>query len=135
MKHILAIALLCAALPVSAAAWPMAGAWFGTGQPGDRSSMYIDNFMPDGRFAGHFRACVKGKAEDQLSTGRWRVSGNTLTIDTATVDDQVDPRTDIYRIISVDAKTQHYVLVRTNFEYQSHKVDAGFEMPPCDLTS
>jgi hypothetical protein len=135
LKHILAAALLCAALPASAATYPMAGAWFGTGQPDDRSSMYIDTFLPDGRFAGQFRACFKGKALDETDAGTWSVTGDILTIAIATVNGKAAPRRDAYRLLSVDATTQSYIFLATNFAYKSHKVAGGFAMPSCDLTS
>jgi hypothetical protein len=134
MKRIAAV-LLFATLPVSAASYPMAGAWFGTGQPNDRSSMYIDTFLPDGRFAGQFRACFNGKALDQADAGTWSVSGNILTIAIATVDGKAAPRSDSYRLLSVDAKSQNYVFIPNNFAYHAHKVAADFPMPPCDLVS
>jgi hypothetical protein len=114
----------------------MAGVWFGTGQPGDRSEMYIDYFNTDGGFHNQHRECRQGKiASDIRETGRWSVKGDILTIDIATWNGQAAPRTDRYRLISVDAKTQSYVVLPTNFPYKSHKVAGDFAMPRCDLTS
>ena len=138
------MALLLAASPAlaqkPAAQKPLAerwvGAWFGSGQPGDRSQMYIDYFNADGGFRNQHRQCALGKvAYETFETGRWRVSGDTLTIDIATVNGKPDPRSDRYRIKSVDDKMQNYFYLPTNFEYRARKVNASFKMPPCDLSS
>lgn len=135
MKRILSAVLLLAALPACAATYPVAGVWFGTGQPNDRSEMYIDYFNADGTFHNHHRWCRLGKATDSIETGRWSVEDDILIIDIATVDGQPDPRRDRYRLLSVDDRSQNYVYLRTNFAYHAHKVAADFSMPPCDLTS
>ena len=134
MRRLFPIFALLAALPASAAPYPMAGSWFGTGQPDDRSEMYIDYFDADGGFHNHHRWCRQGKiASDIKETGRWSVKGDILTIDIATVDGRAQPRRDQYRLISVDAKNQNYVVLPTNFPYHAHKVPASFAMPRCDL--
>ena len=138
---LLAASLLLAASPALAQKpksmterW--AGSWFGTGQPNDRSQMYIDHFNPDGSFRNQHRQCALGKVAYEVSeSGRWRIAGDRLTIDIATVDNRPEPRTDIYRIKSVDERMQNYVYLPTNFEYRARKVSAGFKMPPCDLSS
>ncbi len=139
MKRILLVAaLLLAAAPALAQKkpWPVAGIWFGTGQPDDRSQMYIDNFGADGSFRNQHRQCAQGKIVEEIAeTGRWRLSGDALTIDIATVNGKPLPRTDRYRIKSVDDKIQNYVYLPTNFEYRARKVNAAFKMPPCDLMS
>jgi hypothetical protein len=128
--------LLLTALPARAATYPMAGVWFGTGQPDDKSEMYIDRFNADGSFSNQHRYCRAGRiAADIRETGRWSVKGDILTIDIATVSGKAQPRTDRYRLISVDARTQNYVVLPTNFAYHARRMDAKFQMPPCDLTS
>ena len=113
-----------------------AGSWFGSGQPNDRSQMYIDTFNPDGSFRNQHRQCAQGKvAYEVFESGRWRIAGDRLTIDIATVNNRPDPRTDVYRIKSVDERMQNYVYLPTNFEYRARKVNASFKMPPCDLSS
>ena len=112
-----------------------AGIWFGSGQPGDRSQMYIDTFNTDGSFRAQHRACLQGKSFDQSQTGRWRVEGNILIVDIATVDGFPEPRTDRYRINAADGKIQDYTYLENNFGYRARKVDGKFQMPPCDLTS
>jgi len=135
-RALLPVLALLATLPASAATYPMAGAWFGTGQPEDRSEMYIDTFGADGSFHNHHRYCRLGKiARENRETGRWKIEGDILTIDIVLVDGNPDPRSDRYRLTSVDAKNQNYVYLKTNFAYHAHKVVGDFAMPPCDLTS
>jgi hypothetical protein len=117
----------------SAALW--AGAWFGTGQPDDKSEMYIDYFLPDGSFRNHHRWCHKGQAEDLSETGHWSLQGDALTVRIDTLNGQPAPRVDDYRALAVDAKIQRYIFLPTNFAYQARRVGTKFEMPPCDLTS
>lgn len=133
MRRVLA-ALLLAAFPASAAA-PLAGTWFGSGQPWDRSAMYVDTMAPDGSFHAHHRFCTKGKARDQYETGRWSLNGDRLTIVITKVDGWGQPRTDQYRVLSHDARQQHYVYLPHNFAYTSKRVPDGFAMPACDLVS
>ena len=136
MKHAFAALLLLTVLPAQAATFPVAGDWFGTGQPNDRSEMYIDHFSADGGFHNQHRWCRQGKvAQEVRETGRWSVAGNILKIDIATVNGQPEPRTDTYKLLAVDAKIQSYVVLPSNFPYKAHKMDAKFEMPSCDLSS
>jgi hypothetical protein len=137
VKHALsALALLAALSSAQAATYPMAGVWFGTGQPNDRSEMYIDHFNADGSFHNQHRECRQGKIASEIKeTGHWSVKGDILSIDIATVNGSAEPRTDHYRLISVDGKTQKYVVLPSNFPYNAHRMAADFSMPPCDLTS
>jgi hypothetical protein len=139
MRRVVFAALLLAALPAHAQGPSLsqrwAGHWFGSGQPGDRSQMFIDTFNPDGSFRALHRACVQGKATDQSQAGRWRINGNILTISMTAVNGQPQSYEDRYRIDAVDGKTQDYTLLQNNFPYKSRKVDAKFQMPPCDLVS
>ena len=114
----------------------MAGVWFGTGQPEDKSEMYIDTFTADGGFHNQHRYCRQGKIfQEFFETGRWSIKGDILTIDIATVNGGPDARSDRYRLISVDAKTQSYVVLPSNFAYHAHRMAANFQMPECDLAS
>jgi hypothetical protein len=140
MKRVLIAALLMlTALPALAQRPPLStlwvGHWFGSGQTGDRSQMFIDTFNPDGSFRALHRACVQGKATDQSQIGRWRINGNILTINMTAVNGEPRSYEDRYRIDAVDGKTQDYTLVANNFPYKSRKVDGKFQMPPCDLVS
>jgi hypothetical protein len=136
VKRIAFAFLLLAALPASAATWPVAGDWFGTGQPDDKSEMYLDHFGADGSFRNQHRYCREGKIALEIKeTGRWWVSGDILTVDIATVSGRSQPRTDHYRLISVDAKMQNYIVLPSQFAYHARKVAGDFPMPPCDLTS
>jgi hypothetical protein len=136
MKRAL-IALLLIAAPAAAAPgdW-MAGRWFGTGQPNDRSEMWLAQAFADGRFHVQFRACRQGKAFDKTNDGVWKLDGAAETISIDTVDGQkMVPRQDRYTILSHTNGKQTYRYELTGFVYTSRKVDAKFTMPPCDLTS
>jgi hypothetical protein len=111
------------------------GNWFGTGQPEDRSEMYVDHFLPNGGFHAEHRWCHGGKALDHVQTGRWSLSGNTLTIHVAMEDDMRAERDDVYRVVLLDAQRQTTVYLPENFTYRDHRVADRFQMPSCDLTS
>jgi hypothetical protein len=117
------------------AASDLAGTWFGTGQPDDRSSMYIDRLRANGDWRGEYRTCVKGKSLDSIQTGHWSLSGDTLSLSVETVDGMIVSRTDIYRMLSHDAKAQKYVSLPSNFAYAPKRMPDSFKMPGCDLVS
>lgn len=133
-----ALLLLLIASPAAAAGpndW-MAGRWFGTGQPNDKSEMWLAQAFADGRFHVQFRACRQGKAYDKTNDGTWSLAGAAETISIDTVDGtRLLPRQDHYTILSHDKARQVYRYEGTGFVYTSHKVDAKFAMPDCDLTS
>jgi len=129
------LALLLVATPAFAAPndW-MAGRWFGSGQPNDKSEMWLAEAHPDGRFHVLFRACIKGKAYDKTNDGAWKLVATTETITIDTVDgDKVMPRSDVYTMLSHTNDKQVYRYDATGFVYTSRKVDAKFAMPECDL--
>lgn len=135
MRRLIACLVMLAA-PTSAIAAPsVSGIWFGHGQPGDQLAMYLDQLRPNGDFLVHHRTCIKGKTLDQYASGRWSASGNMLTINIQTVNGQSEPRTDVYRTQSVDAKTWRYTYLPTNFAYSAQRVAEMFKMPSCDLVS
>ena len=128
-------ALLLMPLPAMAAPSWLAGTWFGTGQPGDRSEMFLDTMGADGKFRAHHRWCRKGKPLDQYQAGTWTLKGELLTITIATVNGRPSPQTDPYRIVRHDARSQTYVYLPINFSYTSNRVADNYQMPGCDLTS
>lgn len=131
-------ALLLLATPAFAqggADW-IHGRWFGSGQPQDRSQMWLDRTAPDGSFHVLHRACRQGQAFDTVEEGSWSLKGDVLTIRIAQVNGRPVPRdVDVYRILKHDARTQTYRYEETGFVYHSRKVDGKFQMPPCDLVS
>lgn len=134
MRRRAAWLFLLLATPVHAASG-IAGTWFGSGQPDDRASMYIDRLRPNGDWRGEYRTCVKGKAQDMIQTGHWSLSGDMLSLSLETVGGAIVSRTDIYRMLSHDAKTQKYVSLPSNFAYTPRRVPDSFKMPGCDLIS
>ena len=129
---------LLLALPAAAApqSW-MVGNWFGSGQPNDKSQMWLATASADGRFHVLHRACVQGKAFDATNDGTWALNGDVATMRIEKVDGVVLPgaRTDVYRVLSHSQTQQTYRYEATGFVYNSRKVDGKFQMPPCDLAS
>ncbi len=117
------------------AASDLAGTWFGTDQPDARSSMYIDRLRPNGDCRGEYLTSIKGKSEDMIQTGHWSLSGDMLSLSVETVNGMIAPRTDIYQMLSHDAKTQKYVSLPSNFTYTPKRMPDSFKMPGCDLVS
>jgi hypothetical protein len=134
MKKLVFAALLFAT-PVQAAENWYVGRWFGSGQPGDRSQMWVETGTADGKFHVQHRACRQGKAIDSIQDGTWALNGDILTIRLQKIDGEAFNRTDVYRILRHDDRTQTYRYEETGFVYNSRKVDGQFQMPPCDLVS
>ena len=133
MRCLMALLLLTA--PALAAPSYMIGTWFGTGQPHDHSSMYIDRMRPNGSWRGEYRTCVKGKPDDLVQQGSWSLNGDILTLKVQTVNDFPMPRTDTYKMLAHSAKAQKYIELSKNFPYTPQRVGDDFKMPPCDLVS
>jgi hypothetical protein len=138
MRLALALALLSSSVligPAFAAPSYMIGTWFGTGQPNDRSSMYIDRMRPDGSWRGEYRTCFKGKAQDQIQEGRWALQGDILLLNVHTMDGMPMPRVDRYRMLQHSDKAQKYIELPMQFAYTPTRVPDGYKMPACDLVS
>jgi hypothetical protein len=134
-RGLLAAPLLLAAPAAAAPNDWMAGRWFGSGQPNDKSEMWLAVLTADGRFHAQFRACRQGKAFDKTNDGTWKLDGAAETISIIKVDDVMTmPRQDHYTILSHAPGKQTYRYDATGFTYTSRRVDAKFEMPRCDLT-
>jgi hypothetical protein len=127
-------ASVLSAAPAQAQGW-MIGTWFGHGQPQDKAAMYIDRMRPDGTWRGEYRTCMKGKATDQLQTGRWSVKGDMLTLKVETVDGIAAPRTDTYKMLAHSPASQDYLSTGWNFRYTPQRVADDFQMPSCELVS
>jgi hypothetical protein len=124
------------ATPVQAAESWMVGRWFGSGQPNDKSQMWIGTATADGKFHVHHRACFQGQPRDATNDGTWSLKGDIVTIVVEKVDGTViAPRKDVYRVLSHDQTRQTYRYEATGFVYNSRKVPGNFEMPACDLAS
>jgi hypothetical protein len=126
-------ALVLMAVPALAAPSYMVGTWFGSGQPHDRSSMYIDRMRPDGSWRGEYRTCNKGKSEDLVQEGRWSLNGDVLSLRVEKVDGSFMPRTDTYRILQHSPTAQKYVELPLNFAYSPQRVADNYTMPSCQL--
>jgi hypothetical protein len=134
MRKYLALILIFLATPASAASF-LVGTWFGTGQPNDNSEMWVARMGAHGEFHAEFRACAKGKSEDQTNAGTWTIAGDHVTIKVETVNDTPWPRTDEYQILSQDGKTQTYRYIPNGFVYHSRRVPDSFQLPSCEAIS
>jgi len=134
MRKYFALLLALAATPASAASF-LVGTWYGTGQPNDKSEMWVARMGAHGEFRAEFRACVKGQSLDQVNLGTWSVAGDQVTVKIDTVNDTPFPRTDEYKILAQDGKTQTYRYIPNGFVYHSRRVPDGFELPSCEAVS
>ena len=128
--------LICLSQPIPACAAPfLVGNWFGTGQPHDKSEMWLAHMLPNGEFRAEFRACIKGQPFDDTQSGHWVLSGDMETITIVTADGQPYPRTDAYKILFQNGRKQTYEYLKTGYVYNSSRVDGKFEMPSCETVS
>ncbi len=130
-----AFPIIILAIPAGAAPPSLAGFWFGTSQPYDRSAMYIDRMLPNGEIHSRFRACSKGKAQDATEDGNWSLEGNILTVGIITHNGLFLPRSDVYRITALDGGNLNEIYLRLNFPYHARRVDEKFQMPSCETVS
>jgi hypothetical protein len=135
MRPLAAAFLLLLALPVQAAPSWIVGNWFGTGQPDDKTGMYLDRFLADGRFHSDFRQCVKAKALDSNEDGTWSMNGSIITLQVQLHNGLFAPHTEVYHLVSATAREFKDVYEPLNFPYDEHRVDAKFALPDCQLVS
>lgn len=113
----------------------LVGSWFGMGQPDDTGTMWLIHQAANGTFRVEFRTCFKGKALDEVETGRWQLAGNIETLHIQSVNGQDYSQDDIYKILSHDGGKQTYSFLRTGFVYSSKRVDEKYQMPSCEMIS
>lgn len=134
-----ALLLALVVMPAAAQAAPAfpAGAWFGQGEPQDKSEMFLVHGGADGRIHVQFRLCRQGKAFDFTNDGTWSRSGNRLTVRYLLADGAAlsAPHDDLYTLLSSEGGRQSYRLDSNGYVFTARAVDAKFQMPPCDLTS
>jgi len=129
------LAGLCLFISSAGAAPFLVGTWVGQGQPDDKHQMWVARMSANGEFHAQFRTCLKGQALDQFNSGNWTLAGDVETIVVSKINDDPVLRTDIYKILSHDAKTQTYRYLPTGFVYTSHRVADSFELPSCEAIS
>jgi hypothetical protein len=130
------LAALLLALLAGSAEHPsyLTGTWFGQGEPNDRSEMWLAHADANGDFTAQFRSCRKGKARDYLEKGTWSFQGDTEIVQITQAGGMIVFQETPYKILFHDGNHQTYSMP-SGFVFKSARVDAGFRMPPCDLTS
>ena len=114
----------------------MVGTWFGHGQPEDKAAMYIDRMRPDGSWRGEYRTCIKGKAVDQVQTGRWSLDGRHPDPEGRNGGRRSPRRAPTpTRCWRTAPTAQKYLSLGWNFPYTPQRVADDFQMPTCELVS
>ena len=134
LRTVAGLCFVLAATPALAAG-SLAGAWFGQGEPFDKTEMYLDHFLPNGEIHSQFRLCLKGEVRDSTEDGTWAVSGNILTIKVARHNGQPAPRQDVYRLDLVTPQRFKETYLALNFPFDERRVANDFQMPSCELVS
>ena len=131
-----AAALILLAAPALAAERPsyLIGHWFGQGEPNDKSEMWLAHAGANGDFTAQFRACRKGKASDLVQKGTWWFQDGIEYVQITLVNGQVVFNETPYKILAHDGNHQTYSMP-SGFVFRSSRVDANFQMPPCELVS
>ena len=130
------VALILLAAPALAAERPsyLIGHWFGQGEPNDKSEMWLAHAGANGDFAVQFRACRKGKASDLIQKGTWWFQDGIEYVQITSSNGQIVFNETPYKILAHDGKHQTYSMP-SGFVFRSSRVDANFQMPPCELVS
>ena len=123
------------ACPAMAASPYLLGFWYGTGQPDDKTNMWLEQFLPNGEFRGAYRSCVKGKPLDMRQTGHWSLDGDRETIEILTVNGESHPRTDLYQLVSLEGPIWKYRSLPLGYVFTARRVDDNFELPSCEAVS
>jgi hypothetical protein len=136
MVRLAALFLLLLATSASAAEPPsyLVGHWFGQGEPNDRSEMWLGSAGANGDFAVQFRTCRKGKASDLFQNGSWWFQDGVEYVQITMSAGQIVFDETPYKILFHDGKHQTYSMP-SGFVFRSSRVDADFQMPPCELVS
>jgi hypothetical protein len=131
-----ALFLLLLATPAIAVEHPstLIGHWFGQGEPNDRSEMWLGSASADGDFAVQFRTCRKGKASDLFQKGIWWFQDGVEYVQITLSGRRIVFDETPYKMLSHDGKHQTYSMP-SGFVFHSSRVDANFQMPPCELVS
>jgi hypothetical protein len=136
MARLSALFLLLLATSASAAERPsyLVGHWFGQGEPNDRSEMWLGSASANGEFAVQFRTCRKGNASDLFQKGTWRFQDGVEYVQITLSGGRIVFDETPYKMLSHDGKHQTYSMP-SGFVFHSSRVDANFQMPPCELVS
>jgi hypothetical protein len=136
MVRLAALFLLLLATSASAAERPsyLVGHWFGQGEPNDRSEMWLGSAGANGDFAVQFRTCRKGKPSDLFQNGTWWFQGVVEYVQITMSGGRIVFDETPYKILFHDGKHQAYSMP-SGFVFHSSRVDANFQMPPCELVS
>lgn len=137
-----AIVLLVLLAPQAAAAAEhpafLIGHWFGQGEPDDRSEMWLGHAGAKGDFSVQFRTCRKGqngnKPSDLFQKGIWWFQDGIEYVQITLSGGQVVFDETPYKMLSHDGKHQTYSMP-SGFVFRSSRVNANFQMPPCELVS
>ena len=135
-----ALLLLLLAAPAFAAEHPsfLTGYWFGRGEPNDKSEMWLAHASANGDFAVQFRACRRGQkgnqASDLVQKGTWWFQDGIEYVQITSSNGQIVFNETPYKILAHDGNHQTYSMP-SGFVFRSSRVDANFQMPPCELVS
>jgi len=131
----LAVAVLLVLAPGASAAPSVAGAWFGEGQPDDKTEFWLARLGADGALELHTRACAHAKPRDHVSFGRWSQDAGGLTV---TFPDGAFEASFTYKTLFNDGHVWRYRLTATNaapedigYEFHSTRVAGDFDLPGC----
>jgi hypothetical protein len=139
-KGAAALLLLLLAAPAFAAEHPsfLTGHWFGQGEPNDKSEMWLAHASANGDFTARFRVCRKGQkgnqASDLVQHGTWWFQDGIEYVQITSSNGQIVFNETPYKILAHDGNHQTYSMP-SGFVFRSSRVDAKFQMPPCELVS
>lgn len=131
-----ALVLALALLAANAQAAPL-GAWFGQGEPDDKTEYWLGRIGADGSFDLHTRRCVQGRDDDTYNRGRWTMDARGKVF-TVIFRDGGRDYIYSYTTLSLDGNVWRYRLSGTNvafghigFTFESTRVTPDFAFPEC----
>src|SRR5215475_4436186 len=110
----------------------LTGAWFGQGEPHDKTEMWLAHASANGDFTVQFRTCRKGQkgdpGSDLVQKGRWWFQDGIETVQITWSNGLIVFDETPYKILSHDGNHQTYSMPN-GFVFKSARVDGKFEMP------
>jgi hypothetical protein len=118
---------------------PVAGSWFGQGQPGDPDWTWLEHLIPDGSYLQQNHKCVKEREVGWIERGHWKQSDGMLTIVTEFSDGKSVHYEDVYKTVLDDGHRWLLQAVSNDYGraemlgymFKASRVSDDFHMPDC----
>lgn len=138
MRAAAAVLFLALAASGASAEPSIVGAWFGKGQPYDKNQLWLERYMPGGRFSILTRICSKNGSRDYLEVGTWSYKNGVQEIVTTSAGGKLVHYVERYVSLANDGRTRKYRFTfsdrmssEVGYVYSADRVPDDFDLPAC----